>query len=274
MAEAPLFSVITITLNCRDLAVETSKTVWAQTGASLEHIVKDAGSKDGTVEAIRCLGVPASITIAPDKGIYDAMNQAVDLCRGRYIIFLNAGDLFESPDVLKQVAATIRDNQEPEVVYTYNYNSLSRSVMKYPARLGRFFLYRRSINHQATYVRRDCFERFGKFDLSYIVFADNEFLARLLVGQRLTAVLCPIVGVRYRDGGFTAKPENVLRKQAERRQICQKYFPPSERFFYGLLHELTLQQFRQKFLNNHPKSPLTRGYYRVANLANRVLGKL
>ena len=43
----------------------------------------------------------------PDEGLYDAMNKALRLATGDYILFLNAGDKFHSTSTLSDIAAQL-----------------------------------------------------------------------------------------------------------------------------------------------------------------------
>ncbi len=43
-----------------------------------------------------------------DKGIYDAMNQAVGYAKGDYLFFLNAGDSFYDKEVLYKITEVIK----------------------------------------------------------------------------------------------------------------------------------------------------------------------
>lgn len=273
MEAPPLFSVATVTLNCRPDAIRTATSVWNQTFADYEYIVKDGGSTDGTIEELRQTGRPASITVAKDKGIYDAMNQAAALCKGRYVLFLNGGDTFRDSNALKWIAETIGNADHPEVVYSYNYNVLRQTVVRYPATLGRFYLFRRSVNHQATYVRRDCFVRFGGFDPAFEMLGDNELLARLLLGNRCRSALCPVATVDYKDGGTSTSEKGRRRVQLERTLIRKMYYSRMERGLYGALHALMLPGLRGRWLHEHPNSPAARVYYRFANAFNQTLGR-
>ena len=273
MKPSPTFSIVTVTLNCRADAALTAASVWAQSHRDYEYIVKDGGSTDGTVEEIRRSGSPASITVRKDRGIYDAMNQALGLCRGRYVVFLNGGDAFRDADALQSMAETIAKADDPEVAYSYNFNVLRQTVVKYPATLGRFYLFRRSVNHQATYIRRDCFERHGGFDPEFLVLADNELLARLLLGQRCRSVLCPVATVNYKDGGTSTLEKNRRRARDERARIQRRYFNPEERLFFGLAHSMMLVGLRSKLLNKHPNAPWARLYYPLANAFNQTVGR-
>lgn len=271
--DVPTISVVTVTLNCRSDAIETARSVWMQNCKDFEYIVKDGGSTDGTTEGIAGEKQPVNITISKDKGIYDAMGQAVKLCRGKYVLFLNAGDLFRTPDSIGSVVRTIQSAGEPEVVYTYNANILRKTIVKYPSTLGRFYLFRRSVNHQATYIRRDCYERYGGFDPGFPVLADNELLARLILKHGCRSVLCPVVSVDYKDGGSSVSPKNRIRAAEERKRIQALYFTRGERSAFSLLHAMMLPGLRGRMLHSFPSSPLTRVYYRLANAFNGSIGR-
>jgi len=72
---APLFSIVTVTLNCVEDAVATAKSVLDQDCGNYEYIVKDGGSTDSTVTELGRLGVQT--IVKPDVGVYAAMNQAL-----------------------------------------------------------------------------------------------------------------------------------------------------------------------------------------------------
>lgn len=115
---APLFTIITVTYNAADTLPATLASVKEQTCDLYEYIVMDGVSADRTLKLAIDAGIPqARIYSSPDKGIYDAMNKAMDLATGQYLIFLNAGDAFHSPDTLEHLATLITDNDFPGIVY-------------------------------------------------------------------------------------------------------------------------------------------------------------
>ena len=93
--DAPLFSIITVTKDNLRGFLETRQSVKGQSCRDYEWIVVDGNSSDGTKTHLP----PHSVSEA-DKGIYDAMNKGIDRATGRYLIFLNAVDLFEDIDIL------------------------------------------------------------------------------------------------------------------------------------------------------------------------------
>lgn len=114
----PLFSIITVTYNASSTIGRTLESVASQTCKDYEHIVMDGASTDDTVELARALGAEGIIIRSqPDKGLYDAMNKAMDIASGDYLIFLNSGDKFHSAETLALIARTISENDFPGIVY-------------------------------------------------------------------------------------------------------------------------------------------------------------
>lgn len=115
-----LFSIITVTYNARSTLPPTLHSVAEQTCTDYEHLIIDGASKDATVDILRKAAEASDrivYTSEPDNGIYDAMNKGLMRARGKYLIFLNAGDAFHSPDTLQLIADTIIHNGMPEIVY-------------------------------------------------------------------------------------------------------------------------------------------------------------
>ena len=102
----PLFSIITVCLNCKDKLIDTAASLSKQTFKDYEYIIKDGISSDGTQEIINNLNADIAVSNR-DNGIHDAMNQALKLSTGQYIHFLNAGDLLHDSEVLEDIAKEI-----------------------------------------------------------------------------------------------------------------------------------------------------------------------
>ncbi|MBQ9442807.1 MAG: glycosyltransferase [Lachnospiraceae bacterium] len=103
-------SVITVCLNAADTIGRTIESVLSQTyEGPYEYIIKDGGSTDDTLkiaesykESFLEKGLDYRIESFPDSGIYDAMNQGIDLATGELIGIINADDIYEK-DCLKIV---------------------------------------------------------------------------------------------------------------------------------------------------------------------------
>ena len=83
------FSIIVVCLNPGTKLNQTLDSILAQTCPDFEVIVKDGGSRDGSIESMRTDG-RIHLYQEPDHSIYEAMNQAVSHVTGDYILFFTA----------------------------------------------------------------------------------------------------------------------------------------------------------------------------------------
>ena len=85
-------SVITINLNNAEGLRRTLDSVFRQTTHDFELVVVDGASTDGSVELIHTHADRIDRWVSePDGGIYNAMNKAVAMATGEYVIFMNSG---------------------------------------------------------------------------------------------------------------------------------------------------------------------------------------
>jgi len=171
--DRPKVSVVTAAFNALDGVRATVESVASQGGVSVEHIVIDGGSSDGTVEY---LSEPDSRVVwisEPDDGIADAMNKGVERARGEYVIVLQAGDTFVGSDSLVRVLPYLdgRDMILADVAF-----GKENRLVTSPRPMRRLFF--KPICHQGLLVRRDIFEKLGGFDGSYRVTMDYDFCLR------------------------------------------------------------------------------------------------
>ncbi len=80
-------------------AIESAKQ---QVGVTVQHVVQDAGSDDGTLDILRSYGDAVDWTSEPDSGQSDALNRALGRASGDWIAWLNA-DEFYLPDGLRML---------------------------------------------------------------------------------------------------------------------------------------------------------------------------
>ncbi len=114
----PLFSIITPTYNAAHTIKRTLDSVASQTCSLYEHLIIDGKSTDDTINIVRGCDSDKVISVSEkDQGIYDAMNKGICMAKGKYLIFLNAGDKFHSSDTLQHYADAIMKNESPGIVY-------------------------------------------------------------------------------------------------------------------------------------------------------------
>ncbi len=85
-------TVLTVSLNCRELFIATAKSLPRELPEWLRWVVVDGGSTDGTVEAIRAEPRVTQYVTEEDGGVYEAYNKAWRLASSDYVLYLNCGD--------------------------------------------------------------------------------------------------------------------------------------------------------------------------------------
>ena len=243
------FSVITVCLNAGQDLLDTVHSTLHQTYGEFEIIVKDGGSRDGSVEKL-----PSDPRIRfvcrQDTGIYDAMNQAVEEARGDYLIFMNCGDRFYTPDVLETLAQSIAQARAP-LYYGKCFDRLTGQVRAYPKQFTRMSCYRTMICHQATVYRGDVLKQ-RKYDLTYPILADREMLWYLVCEKKVSPIYIDTVIADYQGGGESANEKHIERNRADQQRLLDSYMPKSEQLKYKLLMALTFQKLRVA-LSESPK---------------------
>ena len=248
------FSIITVCLNAGQGLLDTVERTLGQTYGHFEIIVKDGGSQDGSIEKLPD-DPRIRVVSRKDTGIYDAMNQGIEEARGDYLIFMNCGDWFYSPDVLQSIAERIGEARLP-LYYGKCFDRMTGQVRAYPKQLTRMTCYRTMICHQATVYRADVLKK-RPYDLSYPILADRETLWHLVCEETVEPVYLDTVIADYQGGGESASKKYVERNRADQQRLLDTYYPKSDQLKYKLLMALTFQKLRVAL----SKSPKYSKYY-------------
>ncbi len=223
---SPLFSIITVTYNAASTVEVTLRSVAEQSLTDYEHLIIDGASQDSTLEAVNNFANERLIVKSErDRGIYDAMNKGRDLARGRYLIYLNAGDKFHDTDTLAVIARSIVDNDFPGVIYgqTDIVDALGKRLgsrhLSAPEHLSvRDFSRGMLVCHQAFVARRDITP---EYNLDYRFSADYEWCIRCLQKSERNCYI-PQVLIDYLSEGVTTA--NHRKSLLERFRIMRHYY--------------------------------------------------
>ena len=248
------FSIITVCLNAGQGLLDTVARTLSQTYENFEIIVKDGGSEDGSLEKLP-KDARIRVVTRQDMGIYDAMNQGIAEARGDYLIFMNCGDWFYSPDVLQSIAEGIGEQREP-LYYGKCFDRMTGQVRAYPKQLTRMTCYRTMICHQATIYRADVLKQ-RPYDLSYRILADREMLWYLVCEKKVEPKYLDTVIADYQGGGESADQKHIQRNRADQQRLLDTYYPKGEQIKYRLMMALTFQKLRVSL----SKSPKFSKYY-------------
>lgn len=263
----PMFSIIVVSLNAGEKLLRTIESIRAQTYTGYEVIVKDGGSRDGSVEALRrSLREPerqeAHIRILEEKdsSIYDAMNQAVEKTSGRYLYFLNCGDYFFDAHVLEELAGRIEEDRTGALLFYGNiYDALRGTVVASNPKINGFACYRNVPCHQACIYDRKLFAKRG-YEPKYRVRADYEHFLYSFYRENAKPCYLPVTIASYEGGGFSETKENRERSAREHKEITAMYMSAPDLLSYRLLLLLTLAPLRTRMAESR----------RLAGIYNRL----
>jgi glycosyltransferase involved in cell wall biosynthesis len=114
---APTVSIVTPSLNQGEYIAATLASVVAQGYPSLEYIVADGGSQDGTLAVLAGFRDHIDrLESGPDGGHAAAINRELDRARGEILAWLNSDDLL-LPGALAYVARYFVEHPEVDLVY-------------------------------------------------------------------------------------------------------------------------------------------------------------
>ena len=207
----PKVTVVTVTYNAADCVEMTLKSVIAQTYSNLEYIVIDGKSTDSTMDIVeRYRAHISTIVSEPDKGIYDAMNKATRLASGEWIIFMNAGDVFDNPGVLRNVfTGEIKENSSLIFGAITEYSRPLGIKRVYQAHIistdATSFPYREHIpcSHQATFYRTELLKQHPYRSEEFKVSADWASMADILDLNLPYTVVNDVIAW-YQGGGISS----------------------------------------------------------------------
>lgn len=213
-------TVVTVAYNAEEHIEKTILSVVEQKFGDFEYIVIDGNSTDDTMSIVRKYEDKIDqIVSEPDKGIYDAMNKAIDLAHGEWILFMNSNDWFADADVLSDVFSG--DNSDADFIYGSHkfYNGVK--TVEVPLRPLSSMWKRIAFSHQSLFSRTHIMKEY-KFNLEKQIVADYDFYFRCYSeGKRFKKVNRPVSVIS--GGGFSST--SFYQRTKERWLVVRAYAP-------------------------------------------------
>lgn len=166
-----LLTIITVTYNCAPSISRTLESIISEKNNhqdDIEYIVFDGASTDGTCRIIEQHHKYIDAYISEvDNGIYDAMNKAIAIANGEWLLFLNDGDmLFDISGLLKSLKLVDKKSDLVAFSVKLSDGTFFRPEYNWKIRL------QNTLHHQGT-----CYRNNGSlsYNEKYHVFADFNF---------------------------------------------------------------------------------------------------
>lgn len=148
-----------------------------------------------------------------DCGIYDALNQAIELIDDGYIAILHSDDTYPV-DAISRMKDSITENQsdiiyglnrhvnqfqEEHCIVRFSHNLLTSSNMT-------------TIEHTSAIIHRNCFRHVGLYSTKYTIASDYDFFLRsFLYGSTFNP--CNSILCNHTQGGLSQTRTHIARSE-------------------------------------------------------------
>ena len=230
----PLFSVssylpeFSIIIPVRNAAAKLGPTIESALGqepvAAREILVVDGLSTDHTLDLLKSYGEKIRWVSERDAGIYEAMNKAIGLARGRYLYFIGAGDRLRE-NILSQVASRARLSQNGAPQFVYGNVAWENVSPAYDGEFTAAKLAHHNICQQAIFYHRAIFQRLGVFETKYRNCADWALNMKCFADAGTTKLFLPLTVADY-EGTGQSTTESDIAFETARPTLIKKYLQP------------------------------------------------
>jgi Glycosyl transferase family 2 len=179
----PRISIITPSYNQAAFLEQTIQSVLAQDYPSIEYIIVDGNSSDGSLRVIQKNAHHLAWWVSePDSGQAEAINKGVNHASGDYIAWLNSDD-FYLPGAVTSAVETLDGNPSVGMVF-----GDAITIDEQGAELNRLafgdwgledLMGFRIICQPAVFMRRNTFKEAGDLDPSYHYLLDHHLWLRI-----------------------------------------------------------------------------------------------
>jgi glycosyltransferase involved in cell wall biosynthesis len=225
----PILSIITVVLNGARTLEKCLESVSRHHSPEIEHLVLDGGSTDGTVNILKRHEAHLAYWHSqPDKGIYDAMNQAVAKARGQWVLFLGCDDEW----VISPGAILPRLQSAHTIYYGNAYWTHSQRTYDGPfsaAKLARTNICQQAILYPLAALKKH------PYNLKYRLQADWELNMRCFRDPDLAFEYLPLTIANFNDGGASSRHFRDLVMEADYPRLLCQYFPGPTAVWLSLL---------------------------------------
>jgi N-acetylglucosaminyl-diphospho-decaprenol L-rhamnosyltransferase len=287
LTDRPDLSVVVVTHNGRELALETLRSArGAVGGVAAEWLVVDSGSSDGTADAVERELSDVVVFRRPNIGFAAANNVALAQARGRYVLLLNP-DVAVAEGTLDDLVAAL--DRRPgvgaaSVVHRAPDGALQPSARRFPSplreltaalHLSRLGIARRlgvvdAVDADGARersvdwvvgaflaVRREALDQVGGLDERFFLYSEEKDWCFRIREAGWDVRHLPVMTIVHHCGGYE-RPELRAQLTYSKLLFAQKHFGPVHRAGYrgalGLKHLLRLAAFAPTAVRPQPRT--------------------
>jgi glycosyltransferase involved in cell wall biosynthesis len=179
----PLVSVITPSYNQAQYLEDSIKSVLAQDYPSLEYLIADGGSTDGSIEIIRKYQSQLAWWVSEaDEGQAAAINKGMAQAQGEIVAWLNSDDLY-LPGAVKEAVAAFQEHPREKMVFgnaiTIDAQGVPLKELVFPNWDLEDLVGFRIICQPAVFMRREVYQQVNGLDPRYHFMLDHHLWIRI-----------------------------------------------------------------------------------------------
>ncbi len=248
-------SIITINRNNENGLRKTITSVLNQSWSDFEYIIVDGASTDNSVDVIKndissvSEGLNSRIQFISeaDTGVFNAMNKGIVMAKGDYLLFLNSGDFFVDNNVLSNVFCVMRETDILSCSCRVSKNGEQVFITTPPTNYTFGFFYNNSLAHQATFIKKDLFNKFGLYREDLKFMGDWEFFVRTIVIAGASTQNIDVILTDYNLEGISSVSNNqysiIKEKQTVFEEKALKCFVPDYDYFYQFKQNIAIMEW-------------------------------
>ena len=181
-----------------------------------------------------------------DRGVYDAQNKGIRLAHGEYCYFLNAGDTFCADDVLERMfspsqnSLPFREGQGvgSDILYgneiIVDGNGQRIGIARGVENPSFVDLYNSCMKHQASFIHRSLFDKYGMYDADMRICSDFDWFFRVIAFHDEVSLQYKDIDIAYFENtGLSYHNPELCAK--ERQQILDRYMSKRMQRDYAVL---------------------------------------
>ncbi|MFN2214379.1 MAG: glycosyltransferase family 2 protein [Anaerolineales bacterium] len=179
----PLVSVITPSYNQAQYLEDSIESVFAQDYPSLEYLIADGGSTDGSIEIIRKYESQLAWWVSEaDEGQAAAINKGMAQAQGEIVAWLNSDDLY-LPGAIKEAVRAFQENPRVKMVFgnaiTIDAQGVPLKELVFPDWELEDLIGFRIICQPAVFMRREVYRQVSGLDPRYHFMLDHHLWIRI-----------------------------------------------------------------------------------------------
>ena len=216
-----LLSIITINYNDAIGLEKTITSVITQSFKDFEYLVIDGNSNDGSKNIIEAHKKNIQFAVSePDTGIYNAMNKGIANAKGKYLLFLNSGDVLNGSTALMDFIQ--HPDFQGDIIYgDYQFEEGNKV---YPDVLTPLFFIKSSLPHQSTFFKRIVFDQIGLYEEQYKIVSDRAFYIKCFLSNQFVFKHINYSLSIFDLSGRSNAVDFNSKKEAEDEQVFKVYY--------------------------------------------------